>query len=82
MLELCRTLLQPVGWKKIANILKGLKNQELESIRRQVLGYMQSVLLSESNDRAALIMEEFIEPFYNSGWPGLTFACYTIVKEQ
>lgn len=80
VIELCRALLSSAGWKKIANILTGLKDEDPEKIRRAVLGYCQAVLLKGENDRAGLIMEEFIEPFYNSGWPGLVFACYSIVK--
>jgi len=79
-IELCRALLQKTGWKKIANILKGLKEQEAESIRRHVLGYCEAILLKGENDRAGLVMELFINPFYNSGWPGLVFACYSIIK--
>lgn len=79
-IELCRVLLANSGWKKISNILKGLKQEDPEGIRRVVLGYCQSVLLSSENDQAALIMEEFIEPFYNTGFPGLTFACYSVLK--
>lgn len=79
-IELCRILLKPTGWKAVADILRGLKDQEPESIRRHVLGYCQSVLLNGDNLRAGLIMDEFIEPFYDSGFPGLVHACYTIVK--
>jgi len=78
-IELCRALLQGAGWKKIANILSGLKEEEPESIRRAVLGYCNSVLLKEEDTRAGAIMEAMIEPFYNTGFPGLTFACFSIV---
>jgi DNA polymerase-3 subunit gamma/tau len=79
-IELCRALLSGVGgWKKVSNILNGLKTQDPESIRRAVLGYCSSVLLKEENNQAAIIMEEFNEPFYNNGFPGLVFACYSIV---
>ena len=79
-IELCRALLKNEGWKSISSILRGLQEQDPESIRRLVLGYCNSILLKSENDRAGLIMEEFIEPFYNTGWPGLTFACYSILK--
>lgn len=79
-IELCRRLLGPSSWKMIREILKGLKDQEPESIRRHVLGYAQSVLLKNDNDKAAFILEEFIDPFYNSGFAGLVLACYTIIK--
>jgi len=79
-IELCRALIGSNGWKKISSILKGLKDQEAESIRRHVLGYCQSVLLNGGNDKAAQVIEEFWEPLYNIGFPGLVFACYSVTK--
>ena len=76
-IELCRALLDGSPWKKISNVLTGLKEEDPEQIRRAVLGYCQAVLLKEQNDRAAEIMTEFIDPFFNSGFPGLVLACYS-----
>lgn len=78
-IELCRALIQGSSWKKVAAILSGLKDQDPEGIRRQVLGYCQSVLLNDMNMQAGKIMEEFIEPFYNTGFPGLVFACFSVI---
>lgn len=80
-IELCRALIGNGGWKQIANILSGLKDQDPESIRRQVLGYCSAILTKGENDKAGLVMENMIEPFYNTGFPGLVFACYSVVKE-
>jgi DNA polymerase-3 subunit gamma/tau len=78
-IELCRALLYGKPWKEIASILSGLKEEDPESIRRAVLGYCQAVLLGNKPDPvAAAIMQEFIEPFYNTGFPGLVFACYSV----
>ena len=79
-IDLCRLLIQGSGWKRVAEVLTGLKDEQPESIRRHVLGYCQSILLKADNERAGLVMEEMIEPFYNTGYPGLVFACYSIVK--
>jgi DNA polymerase III subunit gamma/tau len=79
-IELCRCLLSNSGWKKCAAILQGLKGQEAESIRRVVLGYAQSVLLKAENDQAAIVIEQFMEPLYDVGFPGLVFNCYAILK--
>lgn len=81
-IELCRALIdRSGGWKKVAGILNGLKEQEPESIRRHVLGYCQSILLKGAdNDRAAFVIEMFQEPLYNIGFPGLVYACYSVVK--
>jgi len=81
-IELCRSLIGGEPWKKVANILKGLKEEEPEQIRRAVLGYCQSVLLGEENNQAAAVMEEFVNPFYNSGFPGLVLACYSILFSE
>lgn len=79
-IELCRALIGHEPWSKVRNILKGLKEQDPESIRRHVLGYAQSVVLNGDNETAGAILEEFIHPFYNSGFPGLVYACYVISK--
>lgn len=79
-IELCRALIGGDGWKRVANILGGLKEEEPETIRRQVLGYCQAVLLKGENNRAGLIMEMFELPTYDIGWPGITLACYRIIK--
>ncbi len=78
-IELCRALLGGAPWKKVANILSGMKDIEAEKIRRLVLGYCQSVLLKEANDMAAIIMEEFETPMYDIGFPGVVLSCYRIV---
>jgi DNA polymerase-3 subunit gamma/tau len=81
-IELCRALLRGAKWKEISVILKGLTDQEPESVRRHVLGYCQAILLKEDNMRCGLIMEFMLPSVYFSGWPGLTFAVYSIVKGE
>jgi len=75
-IELCRALLRKAGWKEIRLILSGLKEEDPEGIRRHVLAYLTTVLLNEESSLAAAIMEDFLEPFYNSGFSGLVYACY------
>ena len=79
-IELCRALLNHERWKKVAEILSGLKDEEPETVRRGVLGYCNAVLLKGENDRAAIIMDELIEPTFNSGFPMLTWACYKVTR--
>lgn len=76
-IDLCRALLKGESWKSIATILKNLKEEE-ETVRRIVLGYMNTVLLGGGKglDKASLTIEEFSKPFFNSGRAGLTNACY------
>lgn len=78
-IELSRALLNVSGWKMVSSILKELKDQNPESIRRQVLGYAVSVLLSKENHQAAAMIDAFSEPTYDIGFPGIVLACYTIV---
>lgn len=77
-IELARALLAGNAWKQITPILKSLDKQDAEQIRRMILGYCKSVLLNGPNLRAGSIMEEFIEPFYDTGFPGLVYAAYTV----
>ena len=81
-IELCRALLNKSPWKVINKILAGLKEQEAETIRRIVLGYCQAVLLKTDNYQAGVVLEEFISPFYDSGFPQLVYACYSIIKTK
>ncbi len=78
-IELCRALVEGAPWKKVSVILKGLKDEDPEGVRRAVLGYCQAVLLGgeSQNDGVAGVMEEFISPFYNVGFAGVVLACYS-----
>jgi len=87
-IELCRALMNPRGnWKKVANILKSLKeqNQDPESIRRHVISYCESTLLKGGNPKimntAANILSEFSEPLYDAGFPGLVLYSYSSIME-
>jgi DNA polymerase III subunit gamma/tau len=79
-IELCRALIQKAGWKKVGNILAGLKDEDPERVRRAVLGYCSAILLKDDNSTAGVAMEQMIQPFYNTGFPGLVFASYSTVK--
>jgi DNA polymerase-3 subunit gamma/tau len=81
-IELCRALISNSNWKKVSSILERLKQQEAESIRRHVLGYAQAVLLKSDNPKAGLIIEEFLEPTYNSGFAQIVYACYSVIKNS
>jgi DNA polymerase III gamma/tau subunit len=77
-IELCRALIGKSDWNDIASIIKTVK-EEPEKIRRMILGYMNSVLLGgKMNRKAALALEFFSEPFYDSGIPGVTLACFQV----
>lgn len=79
-IALCRALIKGENWNKVKVILQGLKGQDAEGIRRVVMGYAQSILLNSDNERAALILEEFLEPTYNAGFPRIVYASYAVTK--
>lgn len=82
-IELCRALLRRASWKEVATLLTSLKDQEAEGIRRVMLGYCQSILLNGRDEPlCGLILEEFMTPFYDSGFPQLVYACYSVTKNK
>ena len=82
IIELCRAMINAAPWSKISKIIDGLRDEDPEGIRRHILKYFSSVILTTRDDanRAATIMEEFIEPFYDTGFPGLVYACYSAIQ--
>jgi DNA polymerase III subunit gamma/tau len=79
-IDLCRALIGGKDWNEVKEILNGLKDQEAEGIRRVVLGYTQAILLKSANNKAAQIMEEFLEPTYNSGFAQIVYASYSVIN--
>jgi len=79
-IELCRALIKREPWSRVNKILKGLKDEDPESVRRHVLGYAQAVVLNGDNEKAGAIMEEFIHPVYDSGFAGVVYASYVVTK--
>lgn len=81
-IELCRLLVKKAKWKDVAKLLKQIKEQgdDPEGLRRMVLGYCSSVLLNRDDPRSWIIMEAFMEPTYNTGFPGIVFAAYRALE--
>lgn len=77
--DLCQALLKQAKWNDVAAVLRTIDMSNAEGVRRSVLGYMAAVLLKSDNKQAALTMEFFREPTYNSGKAGLIWACYQSV---
>lgn len=78
--DLCRALLKREKWEKVAAVLRGLQDQEEESLRRLVLKWMNTVLLKEDNQQAAHVIECFKGNFFDCGKAGLTQAAYDAVS--
>ena len=81
-IDLARALMKNSSWATIAKILSGLKGENEESIRRMIMSYCNTILLKSDNYKAFLILDEFAEPFYNTGKPGLTLACYKVLHAE
>ncbi len=75
VIDLCRALLTKEKWKNICKILKGLE-EDPESIRRAVLGYINSVALGEDSPWCLILYTCFKDPYFDTGSAGLTFSCY------
>lgn len=80
--SLVTVMLKRQGWKAASNVLSTVSEDDVESVRRGVLGYCRRVLLNGENDTAAEIIDKFEKPFFDSGLAGLTLACYVIVKSS
>jgi len=79
VLDLCRSLIERREWKKMGKILQGLKDEDPEKVRRAVLGYFTTALLSKDDPYFSLVLDEFGENFFDSGRSGLVNACYRCV---
>lgn len=77
--ELCQAMLKEASWKKMSAILKGLKKEDPEKIRRSILGYMSTVLLN-GEPKAALIIDCFREPVFYTGFPGIVFNAFNTLE--
>lgn len=82
IIDLCRALLKRQSWATVRKVLTALKGQDHEDIRRAVLGYATAVMLKEDNAQALVLLDVFKEPFYNSGWPGVVWACAVCVQKE
>lgn len=77
--DLSRALIKGEKWLKVADIIKGI-NSDPDKVRRAVLEYCSSALLSSNNPRAAQVIRFFKDPFCDSGKAGLLLACYEVIN--
>ncbi len=79
-IDLCRLLINPqTKWPQVAELIKSLE-EEPETIRRSVLGYAGSVVLSGGKlaGRAYRILTVFEADWFASGRAGLIRSCYEV----
>lgn len=80
-IELLRALMGGKPWSTVAEILRRLPpGEDPESIRRAALGYASVILLKGENQRAFLMLDAFLEPYFNTGKAGLVHSCWLMVK--
>jgi len=80
VIRLCRLLLRGAAWTDVAKVLKELKDgYHPEQVRRVVMSYMASVLLNKKSDQAAVILDIFRDPVWES-FPTLVLYCYEVVE--
>lgn len=77
VIDLCRALFSRTTWDEVKEALNALKEQkeDPERLRRAILGYGQAILLKKYDDTIIRVMSLFLEPVYDSGFPGLVVAC-------
>jgi len=81
-IELCRLLIEniPNKWNQMAAMLKSL-DEEPESVRYAILGYLASVLLNKGEIKIAQLISIFSESFMYSGRAGLIAACFLACRD-
>ena len=82
IVDLCQGLIKKQSWKAVSKILQDLRKNDVEEIRRSILGYATTVHLKTGDDNTLNIIGIFKDPFYNSGFPGLVWACAWCCKKE
>jgi DNA polymerase-3 subunit gamma/tau len=80
--HLAKELLGRRGWKPVATVLAAIEDDEdVEGLRRGVMNYMRNVLIRTKDEMAFEVINNLMDPFFNSGRAGLTAACYRALRE-
>ncbi len=79
-IELARAITNKQSWKEVARILTALEEEDVEGVRRLMLGYLRKVLRDNPSAYIAEAVEQFEDNFYDSGMAGLTLACYKALQ--
>ena len=80
VLNLCQALLKRKTWSEVANILVQLEEEEPESLRQAILGYLYRVLLRSGKERVFLMIDAFKDPLHYTGRAGLAASCFACLK--
>jgi DNA polymerase III subunit gamma/tau len=78
---LARLLFQGASWKEVVTSINSIEFKDLETIRRQVLGYANKMLQNSNNKQLAYkVIQAFREPWHSCGEAGLTTSCYEVLN--
>jgi len=72
-------------WKEVADVISNLsKDENFEGLRRMILSYATSVILKpggqDAQQRAADILDEFRDNYFDTGKAGLVLNCWNAVN--
>jgi len=85
-IDLCRILNGGENWREVTAVLRDIKkdNDYIETIRRTVLSYFDSVLIKNNkiDNKAWLIIDCFKNNFFDMGKAGLSWACAQVFMED
>jgi|GEM_PF-484384 len=81
VIDICRLLLSSDKnkWVQMKELIKGLE-EEPETVRYAILGYLTKVLLGGTNDKVADMMELFFETWMYSKKAGMVYSLYQASK--
>jgi DNA polymerase III gamma/tau subunit len=74
--ELLTVLFERTSWEQVRTVLKKFQDEEPEKLRQSILTVCKNKLLEKDNRQAAVLIECFERPFYDSGFAGVVLACY------
>lgn len=67
-------------WKTLSTLLKEVKQEDVEGVRRSILHHHTKELL-DGNGASALIVDSFLKEMYDTPIASLVMACYDNVEE-
>lgn len=80
-LKLCQSLMKKDSYKKIMGMVKKL-DEDPETVRRGIVGYMTSVLLNNEDAYAALVINNFWDDLTTVGKGGLVLGIYNTIGRK
>lgn len=86
-IEIARMLINnKTVWLELVPVLKSV-DEEPETLRRMILGYCSSIMLSEKSNtfmlsRAYMLLVAFESHYFDSGKAGLIASCYEVVSKN